>query len=62
MLIGAKYASGFTPVSHASTSSVSMPNLGGSSLPVRDRPPSMKNSCVNPSCRRRFTYAPIVAE
>ena len=59
--MGAKYASGRTPEIQASTSSVSMPNLGGSSLPVRERPPSMKNSCVNPSWSRRLTYAAMVA-
>jgi len=46
---------GLDAVSQASTSSVSMPNFGASSFPVLERPPSMKNSCVNPSWRSRFT-------
>jgi len=34
----------------------SMPSFGVSILPVRVRPPSMKNSCVYPSRMRNVRY------
>ena len=37
---------------NASTFQESMPSRGASILPVRERPPSMKNSWVNPSLIR----------
>ena len=40
-----------------SKSMESSPYFGGSALPVRERPPSRKNSVVNPSAKSLRIYA-----
>jgi hypothetical protein len=52
MAMGTKNRSRRPLVRKASTSHDSMPSRGASVLPVRERPPSMKNSWVKPSLMR----------
>ena len=49
MAMGTKNRSRRVPSRNASTFQVSIPSLGAIVLPVRERPPSMKNSWVKPA-------------
>jgi hypothetical protein len=57
MAMGTKKRSRRRLPRNASTFQVSIPSRGASVLPVRERPPSMKNSWGNPSRIRYPRYA-----